>query len=154
VIEGKNTLIVSVEGDYYVKSATAGGVDLLAASFEVREGEFLQNVQIVFGKDPGTLIGRVLNDRKAPVSGAGALLVPTDGRRKNASFYRSVATNEEGKFESRLAPGEYAVIFADKRLAGKKDDDYLKLLEEMIKDAPTVKIEAGKTENLTIEQKK
>ncbi len=155
VPEGKNYFLVQTEDtDYYVKSATINGVDLLANPFEVKEGEVLRNVQIVFSKDVGTLKGVVLNDAKEPVKGFEFAIIPTGAaKRKIFNYLRNATTKENGEFEIKAAPGEYAVIFYTDNLAGKSREEIIKWLDEAIKDAQIVKIEAGKTETVTIRKK-
>lgn len=155
VSEGKTKFVVSVaDEDYYVKSMTYGATDLLAGDYQIKEGENLANVKIVLGKGVGTLKGKVINEDKEPVKNVQVMLVPTDGKRKNSSFYRTAQTDEKGEFEVKAAPAEYAVILYTEDLASKKGEEFYKWLDEAIKDAQTVKIEAGSTETITIKQKK
>lgn len=153
---GKKYLSVYVEGsDYYVKSATVGGVDLLGSPFELKEAENLRNVQIVFAKDTGTLKGMVFDDENQPLKRYEFSIVPTDAvKRRGGSFYRHLTTDQNGAFEIKAAPGEYAVIvFNRETAAGQSREEFYKWLDEAIKEAQTVKIEAGKTETVTIKRK-
>jgi hypothetical protein len=156
VTVGKNRFDVQItEEDFYVKSATVNGVDLLAGTFEVKEGEFLRNVQIVLSKDVGILKGTVSDEQKEPVKGASYMLVPVDAaRRRNSSFYRNIKSDKEGKFETKLAPGEYAIVIFDERAAAKNLDEFHKWLDAAMKDAQKVKIEAGQTETVSIKKSK
>lgn len=149
---GKSRLYIHFpEEDFYVKSATAGGVDLLAGAFEVKEGEILRNVQIVLSKDVGTLEGTVSDEKKEPVAFASFVLVPVEvARRRNSSFYRYTKSDKNGEFETKLAPGEYAIVIFDERNALKNQDEFFKWLDEAIKTAQKVKIETGKTETVKI----
>lgn len=156
VVEGKNNFYVFLGGsdDYYVKSATLNGVDLLAAPFEIKEDDYWRGVRIVLGRDTGTLKGVVVSENKEAVKGVRLMLVPTDSRRRNSTFYRHATSSESGEFQVKLAAGEYAVIVFDQKLAGKNSEAYLKLLDELIKNAPVVRLEAGRTENLTVTRPK
>ncbi len=156
VPEGKNYFSVFIEDqDYYVKSATFGGTDLLNNPIEVKEGDVLRNVQIVISKDVGTLKGIVLNDDKEPVKELRFLIVPTDAaKRKNSSYYRFATTNENGEFEIKAAPDEYAIVISDQSRTGKSREEIIKWLDKAVKDAQTVKIEVGRTETVTIKKKK
>jgi len=156
VTAGKNRFFVSTaEEDFYVKSAAVNGIDLLASTFEVKEGEFLRNVQVVLSTDVGILKGTVSDDAKEPVKGASFTLVPVDAaRRKNSGFYRNIRSDKEGKFETKLAPGEYAIVIFDERAAAKNQGEFLKWLDTAIKDAQKVKIEAGQAETVTIKKSK
>jgi hypothetical protein len=155
VAAGKNRLYVQIsEEDYYVKSATMGGIDLLSGVIDVKEGETLRNVQIVLSKDVGTLKGLISDDNKEPVS-MGFTLVPTDAsRRRNSNFYRAVKSDRNGEFQTKLAPGEYAVVIFDERAAVKNPDEFYKWLDEAVKNAQKVKIEAGRTETISIKKSK
>lgn len=152
VTVGKNRLYVQIgEDDFYVKSATVNGIDLIANPVEVKEGDVLRNVQIVLGKGVGTLKGRVLNEKNEPVRGAGFSLVPVDSsRRRNISLFREVNANREGEFEIKLAPGEYAIVIFNGSISGDKLEEFLKWLDEAVKIAQKVNIEAGKTETVSI----
>lgn len=154
VTVGKNRLYVQFpEDEFYVKSATVNGIDLLANPFEIKEGEILRNVRIVLSKDVGTLKGKVTDEAKEPVRGAVFMLVPVDAaRRKNSGFYRRVKSDEDGEFTTRLAPGEYAIVIFDERAAAKNQDEFFKWLDEAIKEAQKVKIEAGRTETVSIKK--
>ena len=57
------------------------------------------------------------------------------------------------EFEIKAAPGEYAIVFYGQSLMIKSREEIFKLLDEAVKDAQTVKIEAGKTETVTIKKR-
>lgn len=153
VAEGKTYLrIYMPDQDYYVKSATAGGKDLLVEAFELKEGDALVNVKIVLGINVGTLKGKVLNENNEVVKNAQFTLVPTDARRRNASLYRSVIADTEGNFETKSAPGEFAIVFLTEALAAKKFEELNKWLDEAMKSAQTVRIDDGKTTNVTVKK--
>ncbi len=156
VPEGKNYFNVFIaDNEYYLKSATLNGTDLIGNPFEVKEGEVMRNIQVVLGKDVGTLKGVVLNDGKEFVKGIQFLIVSTDAaKRKNTSYTRNATSNENGEFEIKAAPGEYAIVFSDQSLTRKSREEALKWLDEAIKGAQTVKIEADKTETITVKKKK
>ena len=155
VSEGKNYLTVFVEDqNYYVKSVTLNGTDLLANPLVVKEGEDLRNVQIVLAKDTGTLKGMILDDEKQPVKNMDFSLIPTDAaKRKQTGLYRSARSDENGEFEIKAAPGEYAFVFFDQSMTLKNREEVLKWVDQALKDAQTVRIEAGKTETVTIRKK-
>lgn len=155
VSDGKTKFVVKVaDEDYYVKSMTFGATDLLAEDYTIKEGENLANVKIVLGKGVGTIKGKVINEDKEPVKSAQIMFVPTDAKRKNSSFYRTARTDEKGEFEVKAAPMEYAVIIYTDDISSKKGEEFYKWLDEVMKDAQTVKIEAGSTEKITLKQKK
>jgi hypothetical protein len=152
IAEGKSFFYVHVvDDDYYVKSAKAGGVDLLAGALDLKDGETIANVQVILGMDTGKVKGKVVDAKNDFLKKANFVFIPTDAaKRRNSSFYRYVEPDEKGEFEKNLAPGEYAVIFIEPDISSKKYDQFLKWLDEVLKDAQKVTIEAGKTENLTV----
>lgn len=140
------------EQKYYVKSAMLDGRDLLAAPFELKEGDNLRNIQITLGKDVGTLTGRVIDGEKEPVKNARITLVPTDAvKAKNATFYKSVTADSKGEFTVKVAAREYAIILDPARMAQtKKPDDFDKWLIESIKAAQKVTITENDTTTVKI----
>jgi 5-hydroxyisourate hydrolase-like protein (transthyretin family) len=154
ISEGKTYFTVSVnDTNYYVKSARSGAVDLLAGPVDLKQGDNLSDVRIILGMDTGRLKGKVRDQKDAPVKSARLLIVPTDsGKRKNASFYRTVSSDENGEFTTNLGPGEYAVIPVSSDITGMKRTSLYKFLDEAIKDAAKVTVEAGKDETVTVKK--
>jgi hypothetical protein len=152
VAEGKiEFFITASEDDFYVKSATVNGTDLLAGLVDIKEGDNLQNVRIVLSKAVGTLKGVVLDESKAPVKNAKISLVPVDAvKGKNASFYRQIQINEDGEFEVKAAPMEYAVVFFDKFSRALKGEEFDRRLDEMIKESRKITIKANETEKVSL----
>ena len=147
VATGKTFLWATVsDDDYYVKSAMFNGTDLLTNPVELKEGEFLRNVQFIISKGAGTLQGTVVDDEKQPAIRAEFSLVPVEAaKRKNPNFYRRVTTNEKGEFEVKAAPNEYAVVFHTKEYETKKDEELERWLDEAVKTAPKVTIKPNET---------
>jgi|GEM_PF-1335227 len=154
IAEGKTFFYAHVLDDkYYIKSARADGVDLLAGALNLKDGGAIANVQVILGTDVGTVKGKVVDAKNDFLKKANFIFIPTDAvKRRNSSFYRNVETDEKGEFEKNLAPGEYAVVFAEPHISSKKYDQFLKWLDEAVKDAQKVTVEAGKTENLTVKK--
>lgn len=152
VAEGKTEFNIDIDGnDFYVKSATLNGADLLLAPLEIKEGENLRNVQIVLSKGVGTLKGKVLDDKKEPVKNTAFSLIPMDAaRRKNSTFFRTGKTNENGEFELKAAPREYAIIFYRKEQPAKKGEEFDRWLDEAVKDATKITIKTNETEKVTV----
>jgi hypothetical protein len=99
------------EPNYYVRSITARGIDLMKESLVVAEGEQVSGVQIVLGTDLARIDGRVVGGSGESLAGAGVVIVPVDQRRWNLrSFWGLARADAEGRFSMRLAPGEYAVL--------------------------------------------
>lgn len=152
---GKAYLRVQVsDQNFYVKGATLKETDVLSSPIELGEGQIVDGVQVVLGMDVGTLKGRVLDDKKEPVLRAEFFLVPTDAaKRRNWSFYGRGFSRDNGEFEIKLGPGEYAVIFKG-QLGNKRNEEYYKLLDEAIKAAEKIKIEPGEVKKITLVQPK
>lgn len=151
-VEGKTNFYVSInDDDFYVKSATFNGTDLLANPIELKEGDNLQNVQIVLSKAVGTLKATVLDSEKNPVKGAEFSLVPVDTtKRKNPSFFRSATTDENGEFEIKAPPFEYAIVFFSKNLPRMKGEELDKFLDDAVKNSAKVTIKTNETEKITL----
>jgi Carboxypeptidase regulatory-like domain len=155
VAEGKTKFsFYCGDNDYYVKSATFRNVDLLINPFEVKEGEIVKGLQVVLSKDVGTLKGKVLNAENEPAKNTEITFFPTNaGRRSSRSFTRDIKTDENGEFEIKLPPIEYAAIFIDKRDL-KSVKEFQTFIDEAMKDAQKVSIEANKTQTISIKMKK
>jgi hypothetical protein len=154
VIEGKTDFYILVgDENYFVKSAKADGVDLLAGKIDIKEGDNIRNVQIILSKNTGTLKGKAVSENNEPLKNWQFTLIPTDApRRGSPTFFRVVKTNDDGEFEIKLAPMEYVIMFTEtdnfpKNMAG-VDEWYNKAG----KDAQKVTIEGGKTENATVKK--
>jgi hypothetical protein len=138
------------DNNYYVKSARSGMTDLLAGPVDIKEGETLSGVRIVLAKDTGTLKGRVLDDQDHPASGVSLLVLPTDPARRSSSFFKNARSDGEGKFEMKLPPGEYAILFLK---AGVMDSGPVALkawLDEEMKSPYKVSISAEGTANASL----
>lgn len=152
VTTGKTFLWTTISDEsFYVKSAIFNGTDLLANSIELKEGETLRNVQFVISKDVGTLKGTVLDGEKQPVRKAEFSLISVDGaKRKNPFLSRSVTTKENGEFEVKAAPGEYAIVFYNKEFSGKKGEELDQLLDEAVKNSVKVTLKPKETEKVSL----
>ncbi|MGD9562233.1 MAG: collagen binding domain-containing protein [Pyrinomonadaceae bacterium] len=148
---GKVYLTVrSADDEYYVKSVSAGGADLIKGPVEMKTGENLARVKVVLAKGTGKLEVMIENDDKRPVIGLELTFVPTDpSKLRNASYYRSARSNAEGLIKLDLPPFEYAAVIVPKRPGGRRDH-FVNWLLEAVKKAQTFKIEAGKTAKGTI----
>lgn len=152
VIEGKTDILIHVgDENYYVKSAKAGGIDLLSGKLEIKEGDAIRNVQIILSKNVGTLKGKLVDEKNEPLKNAQFTLVPTDAmRRVTSTYFRTVKTDANGEFETKLAPMEYAVVFVEAESLPEKAAEIDEWYEKAVKDAQKVAVEAGRAENLTV----
>jgi hypothetical protein len=70
-------------------------------------------LSIVIGSNPGTLVGRVLDDRNEPVLGTTVVLVHDDGPRFRVDE-KVTSSNSAGRYEFRnVAPGTCKVFAWD-----------------------------------------
>ncbi|HET6978334.1 MAG TPA: carboxypeptidase-like regulatory domain-containing protein [Pyrinomonadaceae bacterium] len=98
------------EPNYYIRSITARGVDLIKEPLTIADGERVTGVQIVLGTDLGKIEGRAVAGTGS-VAGASVVIFPVDERRRNLrSLWGLARTDADGKFSLRLAPGEYFVL--------------------------------------------
>ena len=149
---GKTFLQATIsDDDYYVKSAMFNGIDLLTNPIELKEGEFLRNVQFIISKGAGTLQGTISDDEKQPAKRAEFSLIPVEAaKRKNPNFHRRVTTNEKGEFEVKAAPNEYAVVFHTNEYETKKGEEFDRWLDEAVENAPKVTIKPNETVKTTL----
>ncbi len=152
VAVGKRYLTVqSMDSDCYLKKASSGMVDFLKGPVEIKEGDNFANVQIILGRDTGTLKGSIIDAGKDPVRGMQITLVPTDASKlKNSSYYRTVRSNEDGEFEVKLPPFEFAVVSLPVNAAKRRRADLHSWLATAVIQAQTFKIESGQTTKLVI----
>jgi hypothetical protein len=96
----------------YVKSMRLGNVDVLKDGLRF-SGQPEGTLEVVVGGNPGTLEGRVLNDRLEPaVSVTVTLFAAEAGSRiYRTDMYKATATDTAGRFRVEgLPPGEYKVF--------------------------------------------
>jgi hypothetical protein len=100
----------------YVKSISAGGVEVIDTGLTLASGMETVNVEIVLGTNAGAISGRVLNDQKQPVDGAVVGLIPAavSARGFRMDMYKSTSTDPDGRFQLQgHPPGEYKVFAWD-----------------------------------------
>jgi len=102
---GEYVLRMQLPEPYYVKTATAGGVDALAGPITIRRGEVAPPLDLVIGSSGGEVSGTVkIQDR--PAANCAVLLTPRSG--PSRSLERITATDQNGKFLlGAVAPGDY-----------------------------------------------
>lgn len=98
--------------NYYIKSVTLNGRDLLREPLKLGESDQIKGVQIVMSSNTATLVGRVLdNVGGKPRGGVLIGLVPNAAQRWRAQSGRLYArTNGAGEFKLSGPPGEYLVF--------------------------------------------
>jgi hypothetical protein len=133
----------------YVKSIRIGETDLLNGPLRVDrqpEGE----LQIVIGTNPGSLTGRVLDNKQQPIPAATVVLLPDVPQRLfRTDLYKTVSTDQSGRFElESLPPGDYR-IFAWEDVADQawQDPAFMRPFEQM---GRAVRITEGSRQELEI----
>lgn len=146
--EGKYRLMFP-NRDFYVKSATLGGKDLLNSSIELKEGEELKGVQIIISTDMGTVKGKVSGyDGKEQI--AVVLVKPDSGfERANFNSY-SAMVKPNGDFEVKAAPGEYAIFVFSRKNMPKTEAEAKEWFQNLIRNAQTISVTANQTNNVSL----
>ena len=100
------------EEEYYVKSITLGGRDLLREPLRVEDGQIVRGVRVVLGVGSGVIKGRV-------VAGAGGALPPTayvfavpadSARWRGGADSPPTESEYGGRFSLDAPPGDYLVF--------------------------------------------
>jgi hypothetical protein len=114
----------------YVKAIRFGARDVL------NEGIVFDNppqgeLEIVIGRDGGTLQGMTLNGRSEPVMNAIVALVPDTPSRASAHLYKTAASDSSGGFTMKgIAPGNYKVFAWEDVIAGAwQDPEFIGIYE-------------------------
>ncbi len=101
---------------WVLKSATVDGRDATDAPFEVRSGQKLDGVHIVFGDRLTEINGTVSDDRGVPLTDYTLLAFPVDDAlwRPMSRYIVTARPDQNGKFQLRgLPPGDYYVAPID-----------------------------------------
>ena len=102
---GDYTLRVNVPEPYYLKSASSGGIDVLANALTVPLSGALAPLELVIGSNGGEVSGTVSMQDK-PADNCAVLLIRNGSR--SPSQNKFATTDANGKFVIRaVAPGEY-----------------------------------------------
>jgi hypothetical protein len=113
----------------HVKSARAGETDVLADGLTVK-GDGRIEIEIALASDCAALEGVIRDGNENPVPGATILLAPD--RRSRADLFKSVTSDQNGRYEfAASAPGDY-MLFAweDVEPEAWNDPDFLKEYEK------------------------
>jgi hypothetical protein len=96
--------------DAFVKSIQLGSVDLLNGGIEIDRAPQGQ-IEIVIGVNRSALDGRVVSEGREPIPGATVVLLPDPARRARVDLYKSVTTDEAGRFHmAAVPPGDYRLF--------------------------------------------
>jgi Carboxypeptidase regulatory-like domain len=137
------------QGDLYVKSVTWRGHDLTRETLELKEGESLEGVSVVFTPGRASVNVRVFDGpEKKPARGVIVTLASPDAaqRRSDVPF---CVTDQDGACAASGAPGEYAVVVfrRDERLNINDEKD----AERRVAAAPRVTLRAGETKDFEVQ---
>lgn len=97
--------------NYYLKSITLNGADVMRRSITITEGQSLKNVHIAIAENPAKAIIKLVDAEGKPVVGRRVAVVPADEAKW--SFAREIIsgiTDAQGNMPLTCAPGEYLVI--------------------------------------------
>jgi hypothetical protein len=101
---------------WILKSVTIGGRDVTDTPIQLRSGENLANVAIVFTDKQNEISGTVTNDTGTPMPDYTVLAFPTDASlwRPQARQIMTARPDQTGKYRIRgLPPGQYYVVTVD-----------------------------------------
>jgi hypothetical protein len=100
--------------DAYVKSARAGGMDVLERLVEVRYGGSYP-IEVLLNLDGGRLTGTTVSAAGRPFAGADIVLVPDPKLRHRVDQYRMESSDRTGSFTIRgIPPGDYKLFAWEK----------------------------------------
>lgn len=95
--------------NFYVKSIRMGDVDILNDRLHL-QSQPQDPLTIVIGTNPGTLNGRVVDDRQQPVPGTTVVLIHDNGLRYRVNE-KTAASDASGQFEiQNVPPGSYKLF--------------------------------------------
>ena len=104
-----------------LKAVTVGGRDVIDDPYEVRAGERVDNVTLVFTDRVAEINGTVTDERGAPITDYTILAYPEDTRlwRPQSRQIMTSRPDQNGKFQIRgLPPGRYYLATVDPAVAG------------------------------------
>jgi hypothetical protein len=97
--------------DYYLKSVTVDGRDVMDYGFPVNGPT---NVEIVVSSKGASIDGTVVNAEGQNMANAAVLVIPTAGKEKRLDLYNAEKSDSNGHFLVRgLTPGAYILVALD-----------------------------------------
>ena len=114
--------------DFYLRSASANGEDILEKGLTVGAGSARGPLKIVLSSAGMRIEGTVTDENELPSAGAAVVLVPEgERRRRQFRLYKDTTTDQYGQFILRgVAPGTYK-LFSWKEVENNawEDPDFL-----------------------------
>lgn len=103
-------VILGMPQGYFIKEARFGGADVLNQPFRFNSSSQTAQLEIVISPNSGQLTGIVLDEKRQPVAGVQAALIPDRGRSR-AELYKTAITDEAGRFTMTAIPtGDYKLF--------------------------------------------
>ncbi len=126
----QGTFRISVDGiskDCYIKEVQFGEIVLPDHLLHAKRG-VTGPLDITISSKGARLQGVVANDVSLPVAGVWVVAVPEESKRSLRYLYKSVTTDQYGRYDLRgLAPGKYRIFAWDGVLLGEwEDPEFLK----------------------------
>jgi hypothetical protein len=144
---GKYTLYANFytteKNDFFVKSATWRGHDLLRERLEIKEGEAVEGVSILFSAGRAEVRLRLYASAdKTPARGVHVVLAPVDQSQRYRTDLPYCYTDRDGACTLGGAPGDYALLTynADERPNVYNEQE----AQRLIAAAPRVSLRPGK----------
>jgi hypothetical protein len=126
----QGTFRISVDGiskDCYIKEVQFGEVVLPNHLLHAKRG-VTARLDITISTKGARVQGVVVNDENLPVAGVWVVAVPEESKRSLRYLYKSVTTDQYGRYDLRgLAPGKYMIFAWDGVALGEwEDQEFLK----------------------------
>ena len=117
---------------YYLKSVQYGGREILESGLDLTHGPG-GSLQVTLSSNGGQIEGVVLNANDQPAPGAIVVLAPDEPRRGQSRLYKTVTTDQYGRFTIRsIAPGGYKMFSWEQAEDWDyQDPDFLKKFETL-----------------------
>ncbi|MBI3403919.1 MAG: carboxypeptidase regulatory-like domain-containing protein [Acidobacteria bacterium] len=112
----QETYFFSVSGlppGFYLKSARIGGEEFVESGIAL-PAKAGGTVELVMSANGGRIEGSVLDAENLPAAAVTVVLVPSQKRRSNPTFYKTATSDAQGKFNmSAIPPGDYKLFAWD-----------------------------------------
>jgi hypothetical protein len=133
VPQGDYTMNVSLPKGFYLKSIRMGDEDVLESGLAVTGDSAPGQLEVVLSSGGGQIDGVVVNERQQPARAVQVALVPDPRRRRQTHLYKTVRTDQYGRFAvSDIAPGDYNLfVWEDIDTAAYQDPEFLKPFEKL-----------------------
>ena len=141
VAAGEHFLVMTVwDRDHYVKFATWNDRDLLRSPLTLGAGRNLTGIKIVLATDVTDAKGRLIYADNKAVGPNLIMLVPVDESLWLPSSFRFTASDKQGGFKYRGAPGEYGLIVVPR---GEEPNSSFGYVREQMTNAPRINLKPG-----------